>query len=130
MSRDGAVKMIVVEGVRYRPEEAEELGLVATEVVGVSDPYAEAAALVREQAEADAAELAQFRAASTDEAREQAQKDAAELEDLRVLAADPERLQAKLDELAATKAAPADGAVTTAASQPANKARGARGKGA
>jgi hypothetical protein len=130
MSAGDKVGMIVVDGVRYRPEEARALELEATEVVAVVDPYAEAAAVAKAQAEADAAELEQLRAASTDEAREKAAKDAAELEDLRVLASDPERLKAKLDELAAAKAAPAGGAVTTAAAQPANKARQPRGKGA
>jgi len=129
MSAD-KVGMIVVDGVRYRPEEAKALELEPSEPTPIVDPYAEASAQAKAQAEADAAELEQFRAASSDEAREQAEKDAAELEDLRALASDPERLQAKLAELGDAKAAPADGAVTTAAAQPANKARQPRGKGA
>jgi len=129
MSAD-KVGMIVVDGVRYRPEEAKALELEPSEPTPVVDPYAEASAQAKAQAEVDAAELEQFRAASSDEGREKAEKDAAELEDLRALASDPERLQAKLAELADAKAAPVDGAVTTAAAQPANKARQPRGKGA
>lgn len=132
MSAD-KVGMIVVDGVRYRPEEAKALELEPSEPTPVVDPYAEASAQAKAQAKADAAELEQLRAASTDEGREQAAKDAAELEDLRALAADPVRLQAKLTELAdgtpgeGDKGAPA---VDTAAAQPANKARTPRGKGA
>ncbi|KQY58320.1 hypothetical protein ASD11_01240 [Aeromicrobium sp. Root495] len=127
MSARDTVGMITVDGIRYRPEEAKALELEPSEPTPVVDPYAEASAQAKAQAEADAAELEQLRAASTPEGREQAEKDAAELEALRSLVGDPEKLQAKLDEHAASAKA---GAVTTAAAQPANKARTPRGKGA
>lgn len=128
MSADGVVKMIVVDGVRYRPEEAEALGLVATEAVPVEDVTPPSRKLTQEQqerlqeifddAEAIEAErdLLSARVASLETERDLLKEELVELKEN----ADTQSAQEPVEDEAAPAAK--TGAVTTKTATPRNKA--------